>query len=128
MQKIARQRRHHDFSEAHLFHRTVKRVAGDRMLQRGEVHANLVCAPGVELDFQQRRVADSRENAPIGASFPGIGNRSAVPGFALHRHARAADGIGPPPVAAARSWLARIGWQRHGLLGLDERPKGGGSG
>jgi hypothetical protein len=30
-----------------------------------------------------------------------------------------------PPVAAARSWLSRIGWRRHGLIGLDERPKGG---
>ena len=27
-----------------------------------------------------------------------------------------------PPVAQARSWLLRIGWRRHGLLGLDEAP------
>ena len=26
----------------------------------------------------------------------------------------------PPPVAAARSWLARIGWRRHGLLDPSE--------
>lgn len=30
----------------------------------------------------------------------------------------------PAPVAPARSWLARIGWRRHGLVGLDEIPVG----
>src|SRR6266446_3925384 len=101
MQKIAPQRRHHDFSEAHLFRRTIKRVADDRTLERGEVHANLVRAPGVELDFQQRRVADSRENAPIGASFPGIGNRSAAPGFALTRSPRTSPAAVFPGIARA---------------------------
>ena len=28
-----------------------------------------------------------------------------------------------PPVARARSWLARIGWRRHGLIGVEERPR-----
>jgi REP element-mobilizing transposase RayT len=28
----------------------------------------------------------------------------------------------PPPVAAAHSWLLRVGWRRHGLLALDEVP------
>jgi REP element-mobilizing transposase RayT len=28
----------------------------------------------------------------------------------------------PPPVAAARSWLVRIGWRRHGLLDPSEVP------
>ena len=32
------------------------------------------------------------------------------PGVALPR------GIGPPPVARATSWLARVGWRRLGLL------------
>jgi REP element-mobilizing transposase RayT len=32
--------------------------------------------------------------------------------------------IGPSPVAAARTWLARIGWRRHGLVRLDEAPRG----
>jgi len=35
----------------------------------------------------------------------------------------ALDAIGPPPVAAARTWLARVGWLRHGGIGLHERPK-----
>jgi putative transposase len=33
-------------------------------------------------------------------------------------------GAGPPPVAGARTWLARIGWRRHGLIDIAERPKG----
>jgi len=37
---------------------------------------------------------------------------------------------GPPPdaeddsVRPAQSWLARVGWKRHGLIGPDERPSG----
>ena len=37
---------------------------------------------------------------------------------------RAAVNLGPPPVALARSWLLRIGWRRHGLIDLNECPKG----
>ena len=29
---------------------------------------------------------------------------------------------GPCPVAAARTWLAAVGWKRHGLLRVDEQP------
>jgi hypothetical protein len=28
------------------------------------------------------------------------------------------------PVAKARTWLARMGWRRHGLLGAHEGPRG----
>jgi hypothetical protein len=28
-----------------------------------------------------------------------------------------------PPVRAARTWLLTTGWRRHGLIGLDERPR-----
>jgi len=31
---------------------------------------------------------------------------------------------GSPPVVRARTWLAAVGWRRHGLLGIDERPSG----
>jgi putative transposase len=33
-------------------------------------------------------------------------------------------GVGPPPVACARTWLAHIGWRRHGLIDIAEHPKG----
>lgn len=29
-----------------------------------------------------------------------------------------------PPIANARSWLLRFGWRRHGLIRVDERPRG----
>ena len=30
---------------------------------------------------------------------------------------------GAPPVARARTWLARVGWQRHGRIDVEERPR-----
>jgi len=53
----------------------------------------------------------------------GIDPCSSAPWFAGWRVPHAAAGIGPPPVAMARSWLARVGWRRQGLIGFDERPK-----
>jgi len=50
---------------------------------------------------------------------------SSAPWFAGWRTPRAAEKRGPRPVAIARTWLARIGWQRHGLIAVDGRPKGG---
>jgi len=32
-------------------------------------------------------------------------------------------GTGPAPVVAARTWLACVGWRRHGSIALDERPR-----
>jgi len=28
-----------------------------------------------------------------------------------------------PPIVAARTWLASVGWRRHGLIDLDEAPR-----
>jgi hypothetical protein len=36
----------------------------------------------------------------------------------------AAQASGPRPVAVARTWLARMGWRRYGLIERGERPKG----
>ena len=30
------------------------------------------------------------------------------------------------PVVAARTWLAAVGWRRHGLIAITERPRGSG--
>jgi hypothetical protein len=30
----------------------------------------------------------------------------------------------PSPVASARTWLARVGWRVHGLIGVEETPRG----
>jgi hypothetical protein len=31
---------------------------------------------------------------------------------------------GDPAVAASRTWLGNVGWRRHGLIGIYERPAG----
>lgn len=38
------------------------------------------------------------------------------------RGARALAGIVAPPVAAARTWLLRVGWRRHGLISTEDVP------
>ncbi len=35
----------------------------------------------------------------------------------------AADQRTAPPVLPARTWLARLGWRRHGLIGVHEEPR-----
>ena len=40
------------------------------------------------------------------------------------RQAVAAKVLGLSSVARARTWLASVGWRRHGLIGIDERPRG----
>lgn len=35
---------------------------------------------------------------------------------------------GWPPVVSPTTWLARVGWRRHGLLGVGEEPRRGSSG
>lgn len=50
-----------------------------------------------------------------GAAFDGWRDRGATLLAALAVHAL-------PPVAAARSWLLRVGWRRHGLIGVAEVP------
>ena len=38
------------------------------------------------------------------------------------RNALSASSLEPPPIAAPRTWLLRIGWRRHGLLDPSEVP------
>ena len=39
--------------------------------------------------------------------------------FAGWRTARAVDTSAPAPVARAKTWLARVGWRKGGLIGVD---------
>jgi len=45
----------------------------------------------------------------------GLDSRSSAAWFTGWRTSIVAP-AGPPPVAPARTWLARIGWRRHGLV------------
>ena len=57
------------------------------------------------------------------APVTGIDACSSAPWFRGWRAPHAAERDGPRPVVPARTWLARVGWRRHGLIGFDERPK-----
>ena len=54
-----------------------------------------------------------------GAAFDGWRDRGVRALAAL-----ALSPLAEPPVSAARSWLLRRGWRRHGLLGIAETPGG----
>jgi putative transposase len=54
-----------------------------------------------------------------GAAFDGWRERGARALAVL-----ACPSLAVPPVAAARSWLLRTGWRRHGLLGIADSPGG----
>jgi len=67
---------------------------------------------------------------------PGVDKYSSGAWFDGWRDVRASPGLAPPsphgvndaaearPISRARSWLGGIGWRRHGLLRLDEAPRG----
>jgi hypothetical protein len=59
-----------------------------------------------------------------------LGRRGAVWNGRYHaralrtpREVRHAQASGPRLVAVARTWLARVGWRRYGLIDRGERPK-----
>ena len=78
-----------DFSHLPVRSCTVERVTHDRMMQRRKVHANLVCAPGVKLHFDQCCSVDSSQQTPVRARFAGIREH----GAATRSHTRAALGV-----------------------------------
>jgi putative transposase len=52
----------------------------------------------------------------------GVDPRSSGPWFSGWRKSSGAA-PGPSPVVAGRTWLATVGWKRHGLIGVDEQPR-----
>jgi hypothetical protein len=54
----------------------------------------------------------------------GMDPRSSARWFDGWRRA-VADPEKPSPVARARTWLARVGWRRHGLIDVEEAPRAG---
>lgn len=54
----------------------------------------------------------------------GLDPRSSAPWFSGWSRPSPRAGSAAP-VAKALTWLAAVGWQRHGLIDVDERPRGG---
>ena len=67
----------------------IEGVADHRVMERGEVDADLVGAAGVKLDFEERGGTDAGKGAPVGAGFAGPGKDEAAAGG----HANAALGV-----------------------------------
>jgi hypothetical protein len=57
----------------------------------------------------------------------GLDPRSSAPWFTGWRTVLS-RAPGAAPVVAARTWLARLGWRRHGLIAIEEHPRGAGRG
>jgi hypothetical protein len=60
-----------------------------------------------------------RKHAP---GIRGLDDRSSAVWFTGWR-TRITTPAGRAPVASPYTWLARVGWRRHGLIGLHERPR-----
>jgi hypothetical protein len=88
------------------------RVWGDRF------HSHALATPREVRNALVYVLANWKKHQP-GAR--GLDPRSSAAWFTGWRNVAA---VGQGPVAAARTWLARVGWRRYGLLRLDETPRG----
>jgi hypothetical protein len=101
--------------------RAVNRVLG----RRGRVwddryHARSLTSPRAVRHALVYVLANFRKHLNAGTE---IDPCSSAGWFTGWRKPRSLAGLGPSPVVEAHTWLARIGWRRHGLIGTHERPK-----
>ena len=68
---------------------TVENVTHNRVVQGGEMDADLVSAASMELHFEQRCQIQTGQDVPVGAGFPGIAENDA----AASGHTGAAPGV-----------------------------------
>ena len=85
----------------------------------GRYHARALATPREVRNALVYVLNNVRKHVP-GAS--GLDARSSAAWFTGWRTAIATV-AGPAPVARARTWLARVGWVRHGLLDIREAPR-----
>ena len=103
--------------------RSVNRALGRRGRVWGDrYHARALTTPRAVRHALVYVLMNFRKHRWVGTE---IDPCSSAQWFAGWRAPRAAPGIGSSPLARPRTWLARVGWRRHGLIGPDERPKGG---
>jgi REP element-mobilizing transposase RayT len=120
----------------------VARYVNDLLARRGTLWADRYHSRPLRTPSEVRRalvyvLANFRKHAlssrpsgidpcSSGAWFDGwcVGNSSGVPPSAQCARSQVGARRDEPVVAAAATWLARVGWRRHGLIGLDEGPAG----
>ena len=100
--------------------RAVNRALGRRGAVWGDrYHARALTTPRAVRHALVYVLMNRRKHRP---DSPGMDPCSSAPWFPGWRQPlRPAPS--PNPVVPARTWLASVGWRRHGLIGLEERPR-----
>ena|SRR5947209_7158315 len=101
--------------------RAVNRALGRRgAVWADRYHARAVTTPRAVRHAIVYVLANRKKHAPGERGLDGCSSARWFTGWR--------DAPPPPtersPVARARTWLAAVGWRRHGLVGTDERPSG----
>ena len=102
--------------------RTVNRILGRRgAVWDGRYHARALTTPrevrhGIVYVLMNRKKHDPAATGLDPCS-------SARWWFQGWRKRPVVESDGFPPVVRARTWLAAVGWRRHGLIGVEERPR-----
>jgi len=101
--------------------RAVNRALGRRGAVWGDrYHARALTSPGAVRHALIYVLMNRRKHA-VGER--GLDPCSSAPWFEGWRQAVPLSPAASP-VVRARTWLAAVGWRRHGLLGLEEQPRG----
>ena len=101
--------------------RAVNRALGRRgRVWAGRYHARALTTPRAVRNALVYVLMNSRKHGKVGNGLDPCSSARWFTGWRepVEATSRAA------PVAAARTWLARVGWRRHGLIGMNEQPSG----
>jgi REP element-mobilizing transposase RayT len=102
--------------------RAVNRVLGRRgAVWSDRYHARMLATPREVRNALVYVLANVKKHVP---GTRGVDPRSSARWFDGWRRKVAAT-TEPSPVASARTWLAGVGWRRHGLIDVEEAPRAG---
>jgi hypothetical protein len=103
--------------------RAVNRALGRRgVVWNDRYHARALRTPREVRHALVYVLMNFRKHRAVGAELDPCSSAAWFDGW---RTSPVALASGPRPVAVARTWLAGVGWRRHGLIDRSERPKGG---
>src|SRR5262249_24586111 len=101
--------------------RAINRVLGRRgTVWRERYHARALRTPR---EGRHALVYGLMNFKKHGSDVGEIDARSSAPWFDGLRGALCMRSSAPAPVVRARTWLAAVGWRRHGLISLEECPR-----
>ena len=100
--------------------RTINRVLGRRgQVRDSRYHARTLTTPRAVRHALVYVLANFRKHLKTAEGIDPCSSAAWFNGWRVP----CAPGIGPPPVRDARTWLARIGWRRHGRIHFAEHPR-----